>query len=622
VSVVASGPAGSAYSRAVLAGSPVGYWRLGEASGNAINQAGTDDMVVASGVRRPAPGAVAGDQDTAATFTGTSTSTASSQVRAPAPNVFSVETWFRTSASGGGKILGYGSATTGLSDHYDRHVYLDANGRLVFGVWPQVNRTLETSRSYNDGRWHQVVATLGPAGMAFYVDGQLVGSRADTTSGQAYDGYWRIGGDRTWSGAQFFTGDIDDLSIHRTVLSASQVADRYRLASAPVANVAPTAAFTSTVSGLTAALDGRGSTDSDGTVRSHAWNFGDGTTGSGATTSHAYTAAGTYPVTLTVTDDAGATATVERSVTVTQPAANKAPTAAFSAVSNGLTVALDGSGSADSDGTIRSHVWTFGDGTSGTGVSTSHAYAAAGDYRVQLTVTDDDGATAVSDQTVTITAPAGPQPLARDLFQRTVTGSLGTADVGGAWTVSNGTPRQSVNAGVATLDLPAAGNLTGSYLGQVSQTSADLLTSFSLSAPPTGGGVNVSLTGRRVGANLEYRARLRFLANGSVALAFTRLAGTSADALIGAEMVVPGLSYTPGTTLQVRVEVTGTGTTQLAATVWTAGSPEPASPTLTRTDTTASLQAAGGVGVLAYLSGSATAGTAVRFTTFEVRPGA
>ena len=41
-----------------------------------------------------------------------------------------------------------------------------------------------------------VTATMGPSGMALYVDGVLVGSRADTTQGEAYTGYWRLGGDK------------------------------------------------------------------------------------------------------------------------------------------------------------------------------------------------------------------------------------------------------------------------------------------------------------------------------------------------------------------------------------------------------------------------------------------
>ena len=91
----------------------------------------------------------------------------------------------------------------------------------------------------------------------------------------------------------------------------------------PAENVAPTADFTFTTNDLTASFDASGSSDSDGSIASYAWNFGDGTTGSGVTASRTYAAAGTYTVTLTVTDDDGATGTKSQSVTVTEPASGE-----------------------------------------------------------------------------------------------------------------------------------------------------------------------------------------------------------------------------------------------------------------------------------------------------------
>ena len=63
--------------------------------------------------------------------------------------------------------------------------------------------------------------------------------------------------------------------------------------------------------------------------------------------------------------------------TVTQP-----PVASFMSTCSGLTCDFNGSGSSDSDGTITSYVWKFGDGTTSTGATVSHTYAVAGTYSV------------------------------------------------------------------------------------------------------------------------------------------------------------------------------------------------------------------------------------------------
>jgi hypothetical protein len=213
--------------------------------------------------------------------------------------------------------------------------------------------------------------------------------------------------------------------------------------------------------------------------------------------------------------------------------------------------------------------------------------------------------------------PAGPAVLASDAFDRTVSGGLGTADAGGAWTVSAGGTRQKV-AGSAAAFAMAAGTNTGSYLGTVGQTSSDVRTAMSLSSVPTGGGATAYVVARRVAANQEYRGRVRFLADGRVGVAAVKLSGSTAEVIIGREVLLSGLTYTPGGELNVRVQASGSGTTELAVTVWAAGTAEPVTPTVSATDSTETLQAAGSVGLTAYLSGSATAPVELRFPQFTV----
>ena len=82
------------------------------------------------------------------------------------------------------------------------------------------------------------------------------------------------------------------------------------------------------------------------------------------------------------------------------PAPNLGPKATFTLVQDERTITVDASGSSDPDGTIRSYAWTFADGTKATGKTATHTYAGEGSWTVVLTVTDDDGAIARSQQYV------------------------------------------------------------------------------------------------------------------------------------------------------------------------------------------------------------------------------
>ncbi|BDZ45973.1 hypothetical protein GCM10025866_18820 [Naasia aerilata] len=386
-------------------------------------------------------------------------------------------------------------------------------------------------------------------------------------------------------------------------------------------NAAPTAAFSSTTNALTANVNGAGSTDSDGTIAAYSWNWGDNTAaGAGATATHTYAAAGTYTVTLTVTDNGGATGTVSHQVAVSAtPPANTPPTAAFTSTVNGLTASLNGSTSSDPGGSIAAYAWQFGDGTTGTGATTSHAYATAGTYQVTLTVTDNQGATGTVTNPVTVTStpPAG-AAFAADTFGRTSTGSLGTAETGGAWTVAGTASNYAVNNGTGKFT-DAAGSERNAYLNAVSSTSTDLTFSAAFNRP-TSGTVYVGAYGRRVGTE-SYRPRVTVTASGVVTLQLQRANGTTLTTLRSG--TVSGLTFGASDSLNFRIQVFGTTTPTVQAKVWRTGAAEPTAWTLTTTDTaaTTALRGAGSIGLYSYYSsGSTPSPVVVSWDNLTARP--
>lgn len=171
----------------------------------------------------------------------------------------------------------------------------------------------------------------------------------------------------------------------------------------------------SATAGTAISLNGTTSSDPDGTIVSYAWNFGDGTNGSGATPSKTYAAAGSYTATLTVTDNSGATASSTASVIISAPA-NQSPISRPGGPYSGLrgaAIALNGSASSDPDGTIASYAWNFGDGSTATGATPSKTYATAGTFTITLIVTDNAGATNSATTTATISIPGNQTPVSR-----------------------------------------------------------------------------------------------------------------------------------------------------------------------------------------------------------------
>ncbi len=228
----------SAYDNEIDAGRPMFHWRLDEsattfAADSTLNGAiANNNNGVYPSTSPPAvafgqPGALVNDADRAIALNGTAS--LYSEFRQAAPTTFSIEAWFKTSTTTGGKIVGFGNEQTTLSTQYDRHIIMLNSGQLEFGVFPGRVEAVISPGRYNNNQWHYVVATLSSTGMRLYVDRVLVASgRVNSAQAYPFGGYWRVGGDTVagWLSAPtspFFRGAIDEVAVYNGDLTQGQI---------------------------------------------------------------------------------------------------------------------------------------------------------------------------------------------------------------------------------------------------------------------------------------------------------------------------------------------------------------------------------------------------------------
>jgi PKD repeat protein len=176
-------------------------------------------------------------------------------------------------------------------------------------------------------------------------------------------------------------GSIATVTANKTVLNRNPVASFIESA-----ETVPT--------GTVITFNASDSFDPDGSIATYAWDFGDGNFDSGVLIGHSYADNSLYNVTLTVTDNDGASSVTSALKTITDrpPVVNFSETA--EAVYVDEPIHFNASTSYDPDGTIVVYFWDFGDGTNATGVTVQHSYRHKGTYTVTLTATDDDGMSA------------------------------------------------------------------------------------------------------------------------------------------------------------------------------------------------------------------------------------
>ena len=282
-----------------------------------------------------------------------------------------------------------------------------------------------------------------------------------------------------------------------------------------------------------------------------------------------------------------------------------APTAALDVRCEGLTCTFDASGSGDADGTVVGYRFDPGDGSpavESTGPRTTGTYAVAGTYRATLTVTDDDGLTATAGRSVTVAAPVV-RDLLTDDFGRTVDRGWGEASdpAAGTWSSRWRAGDFSVDGDHGLVRLPRPGVTRSAWLDDVVVDDGEVQVSFGLgSSPRPGAEVLLSLQPRRVDHDLDYRARLRVLDDGSARLGLAYRDGGGVDRLL-VEVGVEGLVVDEAGRYVVRVRASGTAPTVLEAKAWDSRDPEPGWQ-VRAVDATPGLQVPGSPGISAERS--------------------
>jgi PKD repeat protein len=217
--------------------------------------------------------------------------------------------------------------------------------------------------------------------------------------------------DATTTSAAFTYGTAGTFRVTLTVHDAEGFSNRktadIAIAPATPTNTPPTAGFTPDCADGVCTFTNTSTDAAPGTITTYLWSFGDNTTSPDVSPTHVYsiTAETDFTVTLTVTDNDGATHVETQTVSVPP---NTPPTAGFTHTCNAADCRFTSTSIDAAPGTIATYVWDFGDGATAAVSNPAHRYAiiTPRDFTVTLTVTDNAGATAVETQTISVSPPA------------------------------------------------------------------------------------------------------------------------------------------------------------------------------------------------------------------------
>ena len=206
----------SPYADKVLADGAVAYWRLDEASGNALSQVGNFPGTVSGGVTRSQPGALS-DGNTAMAFDGV-TGKIVTGANVTLPVVATVEAWIKTTDADPQPAISFGALFGVLPT-------IGTQAGVLWVAYDSANAF--SNRSVTDGQWHHVVYVLSSTTCSFYVDGVFDVARAQVRAAATTD-IMTIGAGVAptvpWNGL------LDEVAIYNTARTPQQIAAHYALA--------------------------------------------------------------------------------------------------------------------------------------------------------------------------------------------------------------------------------------------------------------------------------------------------------------------------------------------------------------------------------------------------------
>jgi CSLREA domain-containing protein len=232
----------------------------------------------------------------------------------------------------------------------------------------------------------------------------------------------------------------------------------------------------------------------------------------------------------------------------------------------------------------------------------------AGQY-LTATATDASGDTSEFSQNILVDnsggGGGGTTTYASDQFARTVVDGWGSANTGGSYVLGGTASNFDVNGSSGTILVPTAGGALYAKLNSVSALDMAFVFRFTTDKLAAGSNQCAFFIGRSASSGAEYRGQVRIGSNNAVYIRATK-AVSGNHIMLGTEYQLPGLTYSPGIYIWMAGQIVGTNPTTIQLKAWADGQAEPSSWQFTVTDSEPSLQAAGAVGLRAFLASGVT----------------